>query len=395
MRRASEITEDNMRVKAPVLWLAWLLVPVSLLLGTERVSAQAGEPYKLGTFSIGGRRTVGVVLRDAIVIDLAAANAEYEKKNTAAAKVAAPADMKDLIARYDSGVSRRIKQIVAVLVSNKQTDGAARPAYVRDVAAVTTLAPIIYPGKSLNAAANYYGHAGETGTPEEQRKEAEARRKDRGAPYLFLKAMEGALIGNGDDILLPRGRERIDWECELAVVIGRKAKYVPAGEAKNYIFGYTIELDMSDRGGRPEKEPRFGGSDWFIGKSHDTFAPMGPWIVPKEFYPHPMNVGQKLTVNGTVMQDSRSTDMIHDIYDLVEYSSSILTLFPGDVISSGSPAGTGMSRSVRPEQIWLKPGDKIVATIEGIGTMTHTVKADPGPAPRTIWVDTPKTEAKK
>ena len=303
--------------------------------------------------------------------------------------------MKDLIVRYDSGVSQRIKQIVAGLVAAKQLDGGARPAYVRNVSAVKTLPPIIYPGKSLNAAANYYGHAGETGTPEEQKKEADARRKDRGAPYLFLKAMEGAVIGDGDDILMPRGRERVDWECELAVVIGKKAKYVSAAEAKDYIFGYTIELDMSDRGGRPEKEPRFGGSDWFIGKSHDTFAPMGPWIVPKEFYRDPMNVGQKLTVNGNVMQDSRSTDMIHNIYDLIEYSTSILTMFPGDVIASGSPAGTGMSRSVRPEQIWLKPGDKIVASIEGIGTMTHSVKADPGPAPKKIWTDPPKTEARR
>jgi len=152
---------------------------------------------------------------------------------------------------------------------------------------------------------------------------------------------------------------------------------------------------MSDRGGRPEKEPRFGGSDWFIGKSHDTFAPMGPWIVPKEFYRDPMNVGQKLTVNGKVMQDSRSTDMIHNIYELIEYSTSILTMFPGDVIASGSPAGTGMSRSVRPEQIWLKAGDKIVASIEGIGTLNHSVKADPGPAPKKIWTDPPKTEAAK
>jgi 2-keto-4-pentenoate hydratase/2-oxohepta-3-ene-1,7-dioic acid hydratase in catechol pathway len=365
-----------------------------LLISGQPAAGQGAEPYKLGTFSIDGRPTVGVVLRDSIVVDLAAANREYETKNASAAKVPAPADMKDLIARYDGGVSQRLKQIVAGLVAAKQLEGGARPAFVRNVSAVKTLPPIIYPGKSLNAAANYYGHAGETGTPEEQKKEADARRKDRGAPYLFLKAMEGAVIGSGDDILLPRGREQIDWECELAVVMGKKAKYVPAAQAKDYIFGYTIELDMSDRGGRPEKEPRFGGSDWFIGKSHDSFAPMGPWIVPKEFYRDPMNVGQKLTVNGNVMQDSRSTDMIHDIYDLIEYSSSILTLFPGDVISSGSPAGTGMSRSVRPQQIWLKPGDKIVATIEGIGTMTHTVKEDPVPRRRRS-VDAPKTEAAK
>jgi 2-keto-4-pentenoate hydratase/2-oxohepta-3-ene-1,7-dioic acid hydratase in catechol pathway len=377
-------------------WLsAGIVVAGVLFAAGERTAAQSGEPYKLGTFAIDGKPTVGVVLRDSIVVDLAAANRDYETKNAAATKVTAPPDMKDLIARYDGGVSQRIKQIVAGLVAAKQLDGGTRPAFVRNVTAVKTLPPIIYPGKSLNAAANYYGHAGETGTPEEQKKEADARRKDRGAPYLFLKAMEGAVIGSGDDILMPRGRAQVDWECELAVVIGKKAKYVPAAQAKDYIFGYTIELDMSDRGGRPEKEPRFGGSDWFIGKSHDTFAPMGPWIVPKEFYRDPMNVGQKLTVNGNVMQDSRSTDMIHDIYDLIEYSSSILTLFPGDVIASGSPAGTGMSRSVRPTQIWLKPGDKIVATIEGIGTMTHTVKADPGPEPKKIWVDAPKTEAAK
>src|SRR6185503_3793225 len=257
---------------------AAVLLAGAVTLTAGQGAAQNGEPYKLGTFSIDGRTTVGVVLRDSIVVDLAAANRDYETKNGSAVK---------------------------------------------------TLAPIIYPGKSLNAAANYYGHAGETGTPEEQRKEAEARRKDRGAPYLFLKAMEGAVIGDADDILMPRGRERVDWECELAVVIGKKAKYVTAEQAKDYIFGYTIELDMSDRGGRPEKEPRFGGSDWFIGKSHDTFAPMGPWIVPKEFYRDPMNVGQKLTVNGKVMQDSRSTDMIHNISELIEYSTSILTMFPG------------------------------------------------------------------
>ena len=374
---------------------AGLLLAGTAFFTTERAAAQAGEPYKLGTFSIDGKNAVGVVLRDSIVVDLAAANRDYETKNASAAKVQAPADMKDLITRYDSGVSQRIKQIVAALVTAKQLDGTARPAFVKNVSAVKTLPPILYPGKSLNAAANYYGHAGETGTPEEQKKEADARRKDRGAPYLFLKAMEGAVVGDGDDILMPRGRERIDWECELAIVIGKKAKYVPAAQANDYIFGYTIELDMSDRGGRPEKEPRFGGSDWFIGKSHDTFAPMGPWIVPKEFYRDPMNVGQKLTVNGKVMQDSRSTDMIHNIYELVEYSTSILTMFPGDVIASGSPAGTGMSRSVRPEQIWLKPGDKIVASIEGIGTMTHSVKADPGPEPKKIWTDPPKTEAQK
>ena len=142
----------------------------------------------------------------------------------------------------------------------------------------------------------------------------------------------------------------------------------------DYIFGYTITLDMSDRGGRwGEKEPR---QDWFVGKSHDTFAPMGPYIVPKEFYPTPMNVRQLLTINGKTMQDARSTDMIHNISELIEFGSTVMSLFPGDVIAAGSPAGTGMSRSVRPEQVFLKNGDKIVASIDGIGTMTHTAVAE-------------------
>lgn len=331
------------------------------------------EPFKLGTFAIDGRPTVGVVLRDNLVIELERANRELELQPQYIS-LPMPTDMLGVIERYEYGVQRRIYEIVNALVTGDRLSGDRRPLYVHDVARVRTLAPILYPSKILNAAGNYYGHVSESSTPEEQRKVAEARRRDRGTPYLFLKPARGAIIGNGDDIILPKDRDKIDWECELAVVIGRPAKHVPAANAADYIFGYTIELDMSDRGGRPgEKEPR---SDWFIGKGHDTFAPMGPFIVPKEFYPDPMNVRQLLTINGKVMQDSKSSDMIHNIYELIEYGSWIMTLFPGDVVAAGSPAGTGMSRSVRPEQIFLKPGDKIVATIDGIGTLTHVARPE-------------------
>lgn len=341
----------------------------------QNAAPAVAEPFKLGTFNISGTERVGIVLRDSLVVELNAANRDLETRpNTA--KVAMPADMKELIARWDSGMSRRAYEIVNGLVQGNRLQAAGRPAYVYDVGKVKTVAPIKYPSKMLNAATNYYGHVGEQASPEEQKRAADERRRDRGAPYLFLKATEGAIIGNNDDIILPSGRDRIDWECEIGVVIGRPAKRVPVGRANDYIFGYTIQLDMSDRGGRPEAQPKFGNSDWFIGKSHDTFAPMGPFIVPKEFVKDPMKLTQKLWVNGTLMQDGGATDMIHNINELVEYGSSILTLFPGDVIAAGSPAGTGMSRSVRPEQIFLKPGDKIVATIEGIGTLTHTVKSE-------------------
>lgn len=281
-------------------------------------------------------------------MELPAANRELELQPRYV-RLPMPLDMLGVIERYEYGVQRRIYEIVNALVADKRLEAGRRPGYVHDVGNVRTLAPILYPSKILNAAGNYFGHVSESSTPEEQRKVAEARRRQRGTPYLFLKPTRGAIVGNGDDIVLPKDRDRIDWECELAVVIGRPAKHVKATDVEDYIFGYTIELDMSDRGGRPgETEAR---SDWFIGKGHDTFAPMGPFIVPKEFYPNPMNVSQCLTINGKVMQDSRSSDMIHNISELVEYGSWIMTLYPGDVIAAGSPAGTGMSRSVRPEQV--------------------------------------------
>ena len=236
-------------------WLsAGLLIAGASLVTSEQAAAQAGEAYKLGTFSIDGRPTVGVVLRDSIVIDLAAANREYETKNAAAAKVQSPPDMKDLIVRYDSGVSQRIKQIVAGLAAAKQLDGGSRPAYVRNVSAVKTLPPIMYPSKMLKAAANYYAHAGEAGRA--ARKQGGSRRNLPQEPRHAVPLPEadgGRDHRPGRRIVMPKGREKIDWECEIGVVIGKPAKYVPAAQAADYIFGYTIQLDMSDRGGRPGK----------------------------------------------------------------------------------------------------------------------------------------------
>jgi 2-keto-4-pentenoate hydratase/2-oxohepta-3-ene-1,7-dioic acid hydratase in catechol pathway len=359
-----------------------VLVAVCSMTGHVRLQAQSSgapavaEPFKLGTFRTTGQPFVGVVLRDSIIIDVGAANAEL-LMNPHVPAVQMPSDMRGIISAYEYGVQRRLYDIVNWVVRSNMLSGERRPAWVHDVARVKTLAPILYPTKQLNAAANYYAHAGESSSPEEAKKIEANLRKNRGTPYLFLKPTVGAIIGNGDDIILPKGRDRIDWECEIGVVIGKPAKYVPAAQAKDYIFGYTISLDMSDRGGRPgeQGQTRFG-TDWFVGKGHDTFNPMGPWIVPKEFYGDVQNVRQLLTVNGKTMQDARSTDMIHTVAELIEYGSSIMTLFPGDLIAAGSPAGTGMSRTVRAEQIFLKDSDKIVATIDGIGTLTHTAKAE-------------------
>ena len=246
---------------------------------------------------------------------------------------------------------------------------------------VRTLAPIM-PRKMLNAAVNFYSHVNEGGGAEAQKKAAEERRRTRGVPYLFLKPTEGAIIGNGDAVVIPHGRDRIDWEVELGIVMGRAAKYVPASRAQDYIFGYVVTIDISDRGGRPpDSRP---GSDWLVGKGHDTFAPIGPWIVPKEFYGDPMKrLRQTLSLGGEVMQEAGPGDMIHSIYELIEYGSSIITLFPGDVINNGTSGGTGAGTAYRGEQRFLKPGETIVATIDGIGTLTLPVVAGPAPPPGT------------
>jgi len=239
----------------------------------------------------------------------------------------------------------------------------------------------MYPGKILNAAVNFYSHVNEAGTPEEQAASRRQRREQRGVPYLFLKPGRGAVVGNGDNVVIPHGRDRIDWEVELGAVIGRTAKYVDAGNAQDHVFGYLVSIDVSDRGGRPPGGFS-SGSDWFVGKGHDTFAPQGPWIVPKEFYGDPMkNLRQTLSVGGKQLQEARAGDMIHSLWELIEYASSIITLFPGDVINNGTSGGTAAgSATTRTGSRFLKPGEVIEASIDGIGTLRMPVVAgDPPP----------------
>lgn len=366
-----------MRFTLTLTLLVALASPASLLAQSGRATTSA-EPFKVGTFEIGGTPRVGIVLRDSLIVTLDAANAALEL-NSRYPEVPMPADMLELIGRYEYGLKTRLYEIVNDLVSSNGLTGNARPDFVHDVDDIRILPPIMYPGKILNAAVNFYSHVDEQGTPEERTEARRLRRVNRGVPYLFLKPSRGAVIGNGDAVVLPYGRDRMDWEVELSTVIGRAAKYVSADDAPDHIFGYMISLDISDRGGRPP-----GGypnpSDWFVGKGHDTHAPLGPWIVPKEFYGDPMaNLRQTLSVDGTQMQEATAGDMIHSLYELIEYASSIVTLFPGDVINNGTSGGTGAGTAVRGEQRFLQPGEEIVATIDGIGTLRLPVVAEEEP----------------
>ncbi|MDE2678935.1 MAG: fumarylacetoacetate hydrolase family protein [Gemmatimonadota bacterium] len=355
-----------------------LLLTAPTLAAQDASRGEIAEPFKVGTFEIDGAARVGLVLRDALIVDIGAANRALER-DPAHPRLPMPGDMLGLIGRYEYGVKLRLYEIVNHLAANHLIDGNMRAPYIHDVGDVRTLPPIMYPGKILNAAVNFYSHVNETGSEEERAAARRARRENRGVPYLFLKPTRGAVIGDDDQVVIPWGRDRTDWEVELGTVIGRAAKYVSADEAQDYIFGYTVTIDISDRGGRPP-----GGnpltSDWFVGKGHDTFAPMGPWIVPKEFYGDPMeNLRQTLSVGGEQMQEARAGDMIHTLYELIEYGSSIITLFPGDVINNGTSGGVGMGTAVRGAQRFLQPGDLIEATIDGIGTLTIPVVAEEEP----------------
>ena len=353
--------------------LAFFIVPVN-------ISAQAMEsvePFKVGTFAINDIPTVGLVVRDdQFVIDLAAANRAMELMPQFS-KLSMPENMLRLIEQYEYGLKYRIYEVVNWLVEESQLSSSNQPSYVYPVSSVDIMAPIQYPSKIMNAAVNFYTHACEGCNDDQLAARTRERQENRGVPYLFLKPTRGVVVGDGDDIIMPYGRDRIEWEVEMAIVFGRTGKYISSTRAYDHVFGYMVAMDISDRGGRPPGG--YGsGSDWFVGKGHDTFAPQGPWIVPKEFYGDPMErLHQTLVIGGVTVQEARAGDMIHNIPELIEYASSLITVFPGDVLQSGTSGGTGAGRVQRATGSgYLIDGETISANIEGIGSLTHTVRAE-------------------
>jgi len=359
------------------------LIAILLLSYTSSVlqAQTAVTPFKLGNFEHQGNRFVGIVLNDTLVINLAAANSAIASTTAA---VAAPTGMKDLINRYDTGIRSRIIEIINAV---NALPASGRPAYVHQVQDLQVLPPVI-PTTMMNAALNYTEHAlemkdvredgiGGADAPGMAARESTrpagiwepAASDRRWSPYMFLKS-PSAIIAHGETIHLPAKRPQIDWECELGIVIGRSAKFVPPGQAADYIFGYTLQMDVSDREGRGDT--RYG-SDWLMGKSYDTFAPLGPFIVPREFVTNPKDLDIRFILNDQVMQESNTTLMIHDVFELLVYASNILTLKPGDVVATGTPSGVG---SARKPPIFLQDGDRTSCTYEGIGTLENTVVRD-------------------
>lgn len=210
-------------------------------------------------------------------------------------------------------------------------------------------------GKFICIGLNYSDHAAETGAtvPPE--------------PIIFMKATS-AIVGPNDDVLIPRGSEKTDWEVELAVVIGRTAKYVSEDEALDYVAGYCVCNDVSERAFQAERQ-----GQWTKGKSCDTFGPIGPWLVTKDEIPDPQNLRMWLTVNGQTMQDGSSRTMVYGVRYLVSYLSQFMSLHPGDLISTGTPPGVGLG--MKP-QVFLKDGDVVELGIEGLGTQRQTFRQE-------------------
>ncbi len=218
-------------------------------------------------------------------------------------------------------------------------------------------APLVRPSKIVCVGLNYAKHAAESGmaVPKE--------------PVLFFKATS-AMVGPNDDVIIPKGSEKTDWEVELAVVIGKKASYVSEANALDHVAGYVLHNDYSERAFQIERE-----GQWVKGKSCDTFAPVGPFIATKEEIKDPNNLHLWLKLNGETVQDSSTSDFIFNVQEVVSYISQFMTLLPGDIISTGTPFGVGLG--FNPPK-YLKAGDVVELGIEGLGSSKQTARAYSG-----------------
>lgn len=215
-------------------------------------------------------------------------------------------------------------------------------------------APVAGVGKIIGIGLNYADHAAEAGmaAPAE--------------PIVFLKATS-SLNGPNDDVILPLGSEKTDWEVELGVVIGRRAQHVAEADALDHVAGYTVVNDISERVFQLE-----GTGQWTKGKSCDTFCPVGPWLVTPDEVDDPQALGMSLWLNGKQMQRGSTATMIFSVAQIIAYLSRIMTLHPGDIIATGTPPGVGMG--LRPP-LYLKPGDVMELEIDGLGRQRQTVRA--------------------
>ena len=311
-----------------------------------------GTPFKLGTFAKqGGKPFAAVVLGDH-AMDLAA--------------IGMAGSIDDLLEDWDANFSR-LQEAVAKL--EKQ----GLPASAAKVANLRALPPVRRPGKMFYAAQNFQEHVDEMlragMTPKEGPKFT--GEKSTSDPYLFLKA-PSTLCGANDDIAIPTGLKKIDWEAEIALAIGKPGKRIKAERALEHVAGWMTTNDVSARDLQIRADRPGLRSDWLNGKSHDNFAPMGPFLVPRAFVPDHKNLFIRLTVNGQIKQNGNTSQFIFTPEEQIEYASNILSLESGDIFSCGTCGGVGQGTNT-----FLKAGDVMETEIEGLGKMRNRFIGEP------------------
>ena len=292
-----------------------------------------------------GTQRMGLVVDEAVVDAQAAVQATAPDRQL-------PADLAALLAQWETSDD--------VLKALETAAGAIRDGRISLPRQQGALGVPYAPARIFATASNFYEHAAEMGTKLAPRSES--------TPYIFMKA-ETSVTPTKSAVVMPASTMKLDWEVELAVVIGKGGRNIAVQDAYDHIAGYTVVNDISARDLSRRTDYPFS-HDWFRGKSFDTFAPMGPWFVPRSCIADPMDLRMQLTVNGESMQDASTRGMIFNIAEQIAYLSGILTLKPGDLIATGTPTGVGMGRGV-----YLKPGDVMVASIAQIGAIENHVVA--------------------
>jgi len=336
--------------------------------------------FALGTFSVAGCVPFAGLVRSDQVIALHALNAASEQTDV---YLSGADSMQSLLENWPRNLAA-LEHLDALIDKN------ALPGLQGQFVPVSTLrvhAPNPTPRQIFCTGANYRQHvldlAFDTNdsAPDMSAEERMAisrkkidERAATGVPYAFIK-LPSAITGPYDAVILPADVERPDWELELAVVIGRRARNVTRHDAMQYIAGYTIGNDISARDLLYRKDLRTIGTDWMSCKSPPSFLPMGPYLVPAQFVPNPGQLHMKLDLNGQTMQDASTDDMIFDIARQIEYLSQRIELWPGDIIMTGSPAGNGTHH-----KRFLRPGDRMTGSIQGLGELRNECVAEQGTA---------------
>ena len=315
------------------------------------VKKKLTQHFKLANLDGGDLGRPAIVVQERI-FDLEIVDNSVDR-TSATLNMALPNTTRALIEQYES-CRERLVEIATAISTNKATEG--------ERTKITFRPPVLYPWNLVAVAVNYRAHG------EEMNRELDDNYvKD--PPYLFTKSPRACLLATEEPLTLPKGRTMIDWELELAAIIGKKARNVTRECAKDYIWGYGLILDISDRQ-MLGRDNAFFNVDWFNAKTRDGFAPMGPFIVPAEFVPNHANLHMELSVNEKVMQDYSTKYMNHNVEELVDFITSIQTLEAGDVIATGTPPGVGKGRK---PPVFLEAGDVIRAEIEDICSITTPI----------------------